>query len=208
MLTLKVAQEITARAKAEADTVMMSKCVEALQSVVDIKSGPKEKSQERPKTQEKCTFVDKPGGYSKGSRCKFVHPEKEANKAGSGEDCSYWMEGHCKYSNSHCRKEHIPEKKGSKTKETKKSEQEVFVQSLAKAFAQVNAEAQTSAAAPGLENQKNMVGVLQGLVGTLQPPSITPTFVAGNTTPPFPADGYMEPLKQLLQHLAREAGRK
>ena len=144
----------------------------------------------------------------KGSRCKFVHPEWEANKAGSIEDCSYWIEGHCKYSNSHCRKELIPEKKGSKPKETKKSEQEIFVQSLAKALAQVNAEAQMSAAAPGLENQKNLVGVLQGLFGTQQQYPSTSTFMAGNTTPPFQADGFLDPLKLLLQHLAREAGKK
>ena len=114
MLTQKVAQEISARAKAEADSVMLSKCVEALQSVVDMKGGSKEKGQDRPKIQEKCTFIDKPGGCSKGARCKFVHPESESNKAGPGEDCAYWMEGHCKYSNSNCRKEHKPEKKGFK----------------------------------------------------------------------------------------------
>ena len=80
------------------------------------------------------------------------------------------------------------------------------MQSLAKVFAQANAEAQTRAAAPGMEGQRNLVGVLQGLFGG--PPSTQPFQRAGNSTPTFQMAGSLEPLSQLFQHLAREAGRK
>ena len=100
-LNIKVGKEISSRAKAEADAVMLQDCVKALQSVVDSKTTTKVHNKER------CSFLDKPGGCKKGASCKFQHTEGESSKAGK-QDCNFWMAGGCKFSEAECSKSHDP----------------------------------------------------------------------------------------------------
>ena len=83
-LNIKVGKEISLRAKAEADAVMLQDCVKALQSVVDSKTTSKEATKDK----EKCSFLEKPGGCKKGSRCRFQHPGEENSRAGKT-DCTF-----------------------------------------------------------------------------------------------------------------------
>ena len=111
-LNIKVGKEMLLRAKAEGDNEMLQDCAKALQSVVD-KQNPKESNKERYKN--RCTFLDKPGGCKKGSKCNFWHPGSEVPRAGR-QDCTFWLAGSCKYEDAECSKEHDPMKKGSKAK--------------------------------------------------------------------------------------------
>ena len=59
-----------------------------------------------------CRDFNKPGGCAWGDRCRFRHGEDPGLE--KDKDCSYWMAGHCRYSEKVCWNSHNPEKKGMK----------------------------------------------------------------------------------------------
>ena len=90
------------------------------------------------KKQVKCRDYEKFGSCKRAANCAFLHPNivcqsflttgcrnsqctdshfvagrVSPSKESKG-DCSYWMDGHCRYSVERCGRRHDPEKKGSK----------------------------------------------------------------------------------------------
>ena len=208
-LNIKVGKEIALRAKAEADNVMLQGCVKALQSVVDSKTTTKEST----KDQERCSFLDKPGGCKKGDRCRFMHPEKEAPRAGK-QDCSFWMAGSCKFSDEECTKSHDPTKKGSKGK--KRDELTAFAESLAQVPSQAQMAGAHMGSTQGMEAQRwstQGMGGQNNFLARQGPPPPFQNMTPHLMTPPFPlAEIPSDPtqLGQLvLQVLQRDqAGRR
>ena len=202
-LNIKVGKEMSLRAKAEGDTEMLQNCVKALQSVVD-KQNTKENNKD--KSKDRCTFLDKPGGCKKGSKCNFWHPEGDVPRAGRP-DCSFWMNGFCKYEAAECSKEHDPFKKGTKTR-NKKDEGASFAESLVQALGQVSSVEAARSSSQGLDGQ-NVLSLIQRAI---QPTLHTPP-------PPFPTAGRItqisqqagsssDPAQQILQALLALAERK
>ena len=109
-LLKKVEEEVSARAKAEADATRLSKVVDTLQ-----KSPINETI--RDKSKIKCRYAGKPGGCQRAG-CAILHPAL-GNKS---TDCDFWLAGKCRYSDEHCRYNHDPVKKGADKSKKKKRE--------------------------------------------------------------------------------------
>ena len=71
------------------------------------------KKQTKIKKKTKRRELNKPNGCSWGLRCKFDH--EEVIQLEKKVDCSYWMDGHCRFEDKTCWNIHDPEKKGEKT---------------------------------------------------------------------------------------------
>ena len=154
-LNIKVGKEMSLRAKAEADNIIMQNCIKALQSVVD------NKETNQKKTKERCSFLDKPGGCKKGEKCNFQNPEGVPTTAGR-QDCTFWMTGRCKYSETECRGEHDPAKKGINGKT--RNEMTGFAESLAQVLGQASQVEATRNPTQGLESQNSIQALLQGVI--------------------------------------------
>ena len=136
-LAKKVEEEVSARAKAEADASKFSKMVDILQQC----PGTKKDVSDKPKI--KCRDVGKSGGCPRAGNCTYFHPNlAQENK---NIDCHHWMSGKCKFSEKNCKFKHNPEKKESKMTKRKRSEnsetdkeasQQDFLISLVKALTQ------------------------------------------------------------------------
>ena len=203
-LNLKVGKEMSLRAKAEGDTEMLQNCVKALQSVVD-KQNTKENSKD--KSKDRCTFLDKPGGCKKGSQCNFWHPEGGVPRAGRP-DCSFWVNGFCKYEAAECSKEHDPIKKGTKTK-NKKDEVASFAESLVQALGQVSNVEAARSSSQGMDGQ-NVLSMIQRAIQPTNLHTPPPPFpMAGRTTQSYQQAGSSsDPAQQILQALLALAGRR
>ena len=82
---------------------------------------------------EVCRDLERPGGCRDGQPCKFYHPQGRGVEAEvKTNDCVFWMEGSCKFSNEHCKGKHDPAKYKTKVKEPKQNQAD-FVQTLVKA---------------------------------------------------------------------------
>ena len=81
----------------------------------------------KPKSKTKCRDYNEPQGCSRAALCWFIH-EVETQEGGMDEkgDCSFWLEGRCRFSDQVCRNNHNPSKKGSKSRGPKKTNQAVF----------------------------------------------------------------------------------
>ena len=79
------------------------------------------------KRKTKCRDFNKPQGCSRGALCWFVHQDEihEGGMVVKG-DCSFWLEGRCKFPDQDCRNYHDPSKKGSKSRGLKEISQAVF----------------------------------------------------------------------------------
>ena len=79
------------------------------------------------KRQTKCREYSKSLSCSWGASCWFVHGE-ETQEGGmvKKSDCSFWLEGRCKFSDQDCRNTHHPEKKGSKSMVSNENSKAVF----------------------------------------------------------------------------------
>ena len=93
----KVEEEVSARAKAEADATRLSKVVDTLQKLPN-------KEVVRDKAKIKCRDIGKPGGCRMAGSCNFLHPAL-ANK---NVDCDFWLAGRCKHPDKECRFKHDP----------------------------------------------------------------------------------------------------
>ena len=114
-LAKKVEEEVSARAKAEADCAKFSKMVDILQDKnVSDKSTTKSKVV--------CRDLNKPGGCPRAGKCTFHHPAlARENKS---IDCHHWMNGRCKYQEQSCKFKHDSEKKAVNASKRKRSEDE------------------------------------------------------------------------------------
>ena len=110
-LLKKVEEEVSARAKAEADATRLSKVVDTLQKLPN-------KEVVRDKSKIKCRDIGKPGGCRRAGSCDFLHPAL-ANK---NVDYDYWLAGKCRYPDLDCRYKHDPKKKGTDKSKRKRSE--------------------------------------------------------------------------------------
>ena len=155
-LSLRIGKEMSLRAKAEGDTEMLQGCVKALQSVVDRQNT---REVTKDKSKDKCTFLEKPGGCKKGSKCNFWHPDGEATRTGK-QDCTFWLAGFCKYEEAECSKEHDPVKKGTKPKHKKKDDLASFAENLVQVLGQAKPMEAQRAPSQGLDAQ-NVVSLLQ-----------------------------------------------
>ena len=74
----------------------------------------------------KCRNIGKPDGCSWGIKCKFDHGNERGLE--NQEDCSYWMVGHCRFTEEVCWNIHNPVMKGSKSKEVQDAGQLGFLE--------------------------------------------------------------------------------
>ena len=158
--TKKVEDEVQARAKAEANSAMLTKIVDILQD----KTGSPDQTKEKSTTV--CRDISKPGGCPRAGGCKFLHPAQAKNNKET--DCHHWMKGKCRYSEKDCRFKHDQEKKAVNEPKRKRSEdaepakegQQDFLLGLVKMLAQsVARESQlgsTTGSAWGMEGQRNV----------------------------------------------------
>ena len=155
-LTKKVEEEVSARAKAEADASKFSKMVDILQQCEDRRKETTDRSQ------VKCRDVGRPGGCPRAGSCPYLHPALAKEK--KNVDCHHWMSGRCKYDEEGCRFKHNPEKKDSKVAKRKRSEeivvekdtsQQDFLLGLVKALAQGPGLGGQGGPSRGMEGQRN-----------------------------------------------------
>ena len=104
--------------KAEETIKVLTKVVES------VNRNKKEEKEIKNKKNIKCRDFGKPTGCTWGDRCKFRHEEDQG--LGKEADCSYWMEGHCRFSDKVCWNKHNPSTKGSKPKEPREAAPPVF----------------------------------------------------------------------------------
>ena len=76
-----------------------------------IKSNAEKEAKNKSKT--KCKNTDKPGGCRWGAKCRFAHEE---GRLGKTTDCSFWLDGSCRFTEKMCWNIHDPDKKGTKAK--------------------------------------------------------------------------------------------
>ena len=155
-LIKKVEDEVSARAKAEADAAKFSKMVDILQECEGRRKETMEKSK------DKCRDVGRPGGCPRAGSCKYLHPALV--KENKNVDCHHWMNGKCRYSDNDCRFKQDPTKKDSKISKRKRSEesapekdtsQQDFILGLVKALAQGNGLGGQGGPSRGLEGQRD-----------------------------------------------------
>ena len=105
-LVEKLRVETTEKEKAE-------NAVNNVMSVMKTITKANEARNKERKSLRKCREFNKPQGCSWGSKCRFSHKQDEdmVNKS----DCSFWLEGQCRFSDQVCRNTHDPTKKGSKS---------------------------------------------------------------------------------------------
>ena len=116
-LVKKVEEEVSARAKDEADATQLRKVVDILQKIPSSETV-------KDKSKIKCRDVSKPGGCRRAGSCDFLHPAL-ANK---NTDRDFWVAGKCSYPEKDCRYKHDPKKKGTdKTKERGASQTEILL---------------------------------------------------------------------------------
>ena len=121
---LKEAREQLATAEAE-NNVLNEKLEEAhktvkeviksrntLMKVVESVSNTKKVKKKIPNI--KCREFNKPDGCPCGEKCKFDHIEDQG--LGKEADCSYWLDGKCRFSEKVCWNKHDPDKKGQNVK--------------------------------------------------------------------------------------------
>ena len=151
----KTRDEITMRAKAEADVISKQQTIDVMkeimmqQSSLSTNKEPQQQVVENRKNQL-CRDSMKPEGCRWGKGCMFFHPPGSTpTSAQSGEklDCSFWLAGYCKYSESECRGKHEASKRGAKPRkmnQQKPAETNIpdFAQTLARAVSQGLAGAQ------------------------------------------------------------------
>ena len=94
---------------------MLMKVVE---SVNNVKKGKSNKSK------VKCREFKKPSGCAWGEQCRFEHIEDQRLEKKT--DCSYCMDGYCRFSEKECWNLHNPAKKGNKTKKSSEGSNPVF----------------------------------------------------------------------------------
>ena len=153
-LIKKVEEEVSGRAKAEADCAKFSKMVDILQQCEERRKDPTDKSK------VKCRDVGRAGGCPRAGSCPYLHPALA--KENKNIDCHHWMSGRCRYTENECRFKHDPAKKDSKSSKRKRSEecgpekdtsQQDFLLGLVKALAQGNGLGGQERSAQGLEGQ-------------------------------------------------------
>ena len=153
-LIKKVEEEVSGRAKAEADCAKFSKMVDILQQCEERRKETTDKSK------VKCRDVGRAGGCPRAGSCPYLHPALA--KENKNIDCHHWMSGRCRYTENECRFKHDPAKKDSKSSKRKRSEDSVpdkdtsqqdFLLGLVKALAQGNGLGGQERSAQGLEGQ-------------------------------------------------------
>ena len=123
----KFSEETNIRAKAEAEVVRAHKMIDYLQEMLEEKRAVSDKAakqnevraSENPRDRvlgkQRCLDQDKPEGCTFGSICRFSHDQgKEELQIVKYEDCTFWLEGSCRFTDQACRFIHDPRKKGSK----------------------------------------------------------------------------------------------
>ena len=153
-LIKKVEEEVSGRAKAEADCAKFSKMVEIMQQCEERRKETTDKSK------VKCRDVGRAGGCPRAGACPYLHPALA--KENKNVDCHHWMSGRCRYTESECRFKHDPAKKDSKSSKRKRSEESIpeketnqqdFLLGLVKALAQGSGLGGQERPAQGLEGQ-------------------------------------------------------
>ena len=82
--------------KAYKDNEEVTNTMNILKKVVEsVTDNLPEKKSKQNKKNIKCREVSKPNGCSWGTKCKFDHGEYKG--LGKQTDCTYWMEGHCRF---------------------------------------------------------------------------------------------------------------
>ena len=82
------------------------------------------KKTKKNKLKIQCRDFDKPNGCQWGEQCRFLHGVKQGLE--KTKDCSYWMDGECRYPEKVCWNKYDPAKKGHKSGEENASSQSVF----------------------------------------------------------------------------------
>ena len=191
--------------------------IEKIDIVTKVVEAVNNKNSKEPKTKKdkkniKCRDVSKANGCMWGERCKFSHGEEEGLV--KEVDCSYWMEGRCRFSEQVGWNIHNQAKKGSKTKEQQDSAPPVFWEGPQQEYlGQENKGWEKSrsrrnkrrmrATHPEKESQGKLLNV-DGQANQTCPKD----GVAGQETPTFPRDGEagQQMVLQALQALLRQAG--
>ena len=207
-LLRKLEEETKTKSEALDKVSTLTKVVEAVNNNV------KEQRPSKNKKDINCRDYNTPKGCAWGSRCKFYHEEDQG--LGKNVDCSYWMEGHCRFSNKVCWNKHNPAMKGSKQKKGQEVQESVFQGGqepqrggTENSASRMDSEGWEDA---GSRRSKRRMRVTSPEKGRQQEDLTDPTFhkdgETGEMTPPFPVDGAanQQIILQALQALLRQAG--
>ena len=104
--------------KVNATMKTLEKVLETVNANIETKKTPKTKKK------IKCRDINKPTGCAWGTCCRFDHGDEP--RLVKQTDCSYWMDGHCRYEEKVCWNIHNPEKKGCKSAESPKENSSGF----------------------------------------------------------------------------------
>ena len=123
-LMKKFGDETNLRAKAEAEVIRANKMVDYLHEIIEKKKAPSgdviaPADVSRTRNQApRCLDQDRVGGCPYGDLCRFTHDEgREEIKIQKTEDCGFWMEGSCGFTDKACRHIHDPKKIGTRSRQ-------------------------------------------------------------------------------------------
>ena len=124
-LMKKFGEETNLRAKAEAEVVRANKMIDYLHEIIEQKKEPighgaiaAEASKRKSFIIPRCLDQDKPTGCPFRDTCRYIHDEgRQEAKIQKTEDCSFWLEGSCRFTDQACRFVHDIKKKGSKPRQ-------------------------------------------------------------------------------------------
>ena len=124
-LMKKIGEETNNRSKAEAEVIRANKMIDYLHEILENKKGSKEISKpttaannERNQGRPRCLDQDRSEGCKFGDTCRFIHDEGRMEiKVAKSEDCTFWLEGACRFADKSCRNIHDPKKRGSKPRQ-------------------------------------------------------------------------------------------
>jgi hypothetical protein len=122
----KLSEETNSRAKAEAEVVRANKMIDYLHEALDKKKEPLENITAtdaknhggRNHGVPRCLDQDRRGGCTFGDTCRYIHDQgREEIRVQKTEDCGFWLEGSCRFTDKACRNIHDPKKIGTKPKQ-------------------------------------------------------------------------------------------
>ena len=126
-LMKKFGEETNLRAKAEAEVIRANKMVDYLHEIIESEKNkaasgdviaPAEVSRTRYLAKPRCLDQDRLGGCPYGDLCRYTHDEgKEEIKIQKTEDCGFWLDGYCRFTDKACRNIHDQKKKGTRIRQ-------------------------------------------------------------------------------------------
>ena len=111
------------RAKAESEVIRANKMIDYLHEMLEKKKAVAVNETTAPEASRvrpipRCLDQDRAGGCPFRDTCRYVHDEgRDDIRIVKTEDCGFWLEGSCRFTDRACRNIHDTNKRGTKPKQ-------------------------------------------------------------------------------------------